>query len=365
MREIFRDFLFTKGILVSQPTVEEVDHKNHRGEDALCVAVTLGRKFGIRVQSKWILLTNSMIEDAARNLGQYVPEPFYRGFPESVRQLTPEQLLFDQLFHYFQTYGLGRFEEGDSHSVLEQYERVAFNEEIEKKDFVVMSERDAEAELIKYLNDMCAGKRPLSEQMIDLVCQAHEEPGLHYFPETIGAKNTAVELLVRVQTAECFPYLRMPDVIKIVECILEYRYTTNRGKHPDIRKLNLRNKDRKFIERVINALAYRMKLDDKGCTEIEECFEKREIWKGLLHHIHFKPDDEKARWFAEAIRNPDVPNRSTYSVFERFMKEGCIIDAARVLKQEKGNGALVRNLNYIFSRCKTDEEVKGVLKWLE
>ena len=59
-----------------------------------------------------------LISLAADMLGEYVPEPFYRGFPKSVLQMAPDAVLFDQLLHYTQTYGWGNFSEA-GHSLFE------------------------------------------------------------------------------------------------------------------------------------------------------------------------------------------------------------------------------------------------------
>ena len=73
-----------------------------------------------------------MVKELSKRFGENVPKPFYRGFPQSVRNLSTEELLFDQLAHYFNTYGLGNFEE-PGHSMLEKdFERAAFQEETEE-----------------------------------------------------------------------------------------------------------------------------------------------------------------------------------------------------------------------------------------
>ena len=105
-----------------------------------------------------------MISFAASQLGQNVPEPFYRGFPESVRKLSPEELLFDQIVHYTKTYGFGRFDE-PGHSIMEDFvERTAFAEKTGVKDFAVLSLPGAEEKLEEYAENLLRSTRPLSEE---------------------------------------------------------------------------------------------------------------------------------------------------------------------------------------------------------
>ena len=55
-------------------------------------------------------------------------------------------------------------------------------------------------------------------------------------------------------------------------------------------------------------------------------------------------------------------NFSIYSAFEKAMKLGLTGDAADILKEGKGSGAVLRNLDYIISRCPDEESVKKVLE---
>ena len=151
MKELFKDYLFQKHILVS----ETGDEKN-----AFEVVFSLANLFGIRIVSGEKLAETDMISYVSEQLGEDVPEPFYRGFPESVRALTEEQLAFDQLLHYFITYGMGDFSEA-GHSIFEEnFERTAFKENITIKEFSILTEADAEKKLEQTVSDLLAGTRP-------------------------------------------------------------------------------------------------------------------------------------------------------------------------------------------------------------
>ena len=129
--------------------------------------------------------------------------------------------------------------------------------------------------------------------------------------------------------------------------------------------LRFRNADRKLIERVLNRI-----LDDTvpgfdGRYNVVECMEKRKTWCGLLHHIHYKPKNAFGRSFCNDIRDPGVKNYSAWSVFESYMRDGYPVMAAKTLVHYKGTGALMRNLNYILSRCENEHDIGEVLACLK
>ena len=138
MKEIYQSTLFDKRILVAERDAEPE-------QDAFAVVYALAELFSIRIVSGEELAQRRMLRFAAEQLGKEVPEPFYRGFPESVKSLTADQRLFDQIVHYTVTYGFGLFGRA-GHSLLENVlERKAFQEKTEPQDFTIVSEDEAEA----------------------------------------------------------------------------------------------------------------------------------------------------------------------------------------------------------------------------
>ena len=137
LKTAFVDFLFSKGYLVHIPASSEKEKKDADTE-ALCAAISLAKIFDIRVD-KIELACEEHIHIAAANIGRYVPEAFYQGFPYIVRNLTREQLTFDQLVHYTVTYGFGNFSQAGHSLFEEQFERVAFHEDVETKKFVILT----------------------------------------------------------------------------------------------------------------------------------------------------------------------------------------------------------------------------------
>ena len=342
MKELFKEYLFTKHVLVAttEPSAKE----------SFNTLVALANKLGINVTKGMKYASQDMIEYAANQLGEYIPTPFYRGFPETVKQLTPDELLFDQVFHYFKTYGCGDFDD-IGHSVFEQdFTRLAFNENVTPKDFEILSEPEAVGRLNELICGLLESSRPLNESSYEIVFNAlHDYP---IYPEDIPCKQTAMRLLYDTKNVLRYSrYFHLADVIKLVDYI-NYKVYGNEN----LKKLNFKNQDRKLICKVID------ECFSRNCN-IKDCFEKRKIWCGLLHHIHYKAKTDDAKMFVTLIRSGE--NISAYSRFEKEMAEGYVVNAAKVLYEEKGSSVVIRNLNYLLSRCDTEEEVKGVLSWVK
>ncbi len=136
MIKFFKEYLFDKHVLVADYDKEETN--------SFEVVYSLANLFAIRVTSGFELADRHMISFVEEQLGVSVPNPFYKGFPDSVRELSKEELLFDQLLHYAITYGMGDFSE-PGHSVFERdFERSAFKEDVEPKDFAIVTEAEGE-----------------------------------------------------------------------------------------------------------------------------------------------------------------------------------------------------------------------------
>ena len=140
MLDIFKDYLFTRGYFVA----EGVSGNEGVSEHAAEALVALGRFAHIRITAHPELANMDMLEVAKRNLGFAVPEAFYRGFPHSAIGLTPFAYALDQALHYLRTYGLGDFSQ-PGHSLFEEsYQRAAFAEHVEPKDFEIIGRDEAD-----------------------------------------------------------------------------------------------------------------------------------------------------------------------------------------------------------------------------
>ena len=340
MKEIYKSYLFSKKILVGETIAEN----SFEG------VFTLANKFGIKITKGQEYASLSLIEFVSERYGKVIPEAFYKGFPKSVLSLTKEQLLFDQLFNYYVTYGFNNFDE-PNYSIFEKdFDKIAFKEKVEPKKFVILSEEEAYKVLLNYVQGMLDSSRPLSEVQYQLLKAYILD--FNYSVENCVCKDTIIKLLLDTRNYNFAKFLYLSDVIKVVD-ILNF----NEYKRTNIKNLKLCSKDRKFIIKIIYTIFENKKVN------IKDCFEKKAIWCGLLHHIHVKPISEPMQEFFNLMRKKG--NLSAYSPFEKAMSENDVILATKILKNQKGESSLLRNLNYILSRCKSNEEVEMVLNSID
>ena len=341
LNQFLKTYLFRKHVFVG---------KNENPGTPFETIFALAEIFRIRITKGAQYADTYMIRMAEKEIGITVPEPFYRGFPTSVRKLSKEQLLYDQLYHYFLTYGLGYFSE-PGHSIFEEAEkRNAFTEKTDITDFVIVTESEAEKMILADFNALLAGTRPLNDTQYELV-----KTVIDLWHPTVGQcanKDTAVRLLLETRDLQYLHFLKLSDVYTVTD---QLNYISYENKN--VRKLNLKNKDRKFLSSVIDHYF------ENGRPNIAECYEKKAFWQGLLHHIHYKPVNEKAQEFVKGIRGKG--NLSAYAEFERYMADNKIEEAVDCLLKRKGSGDLLRHLFYILSRCTGPEQVDYVLDHIE
>ena len=343
MKQMYKDYLFSKNVLVREGK-EDVGL-----EENFAALYAIANKYNIRVRKGDRLATLEVLKYLESQIPGKVTLPFYRGFPESVKRLSPTELLFDQLFHYWQTYGQDNFEGDAGHSLFEEnFTRTAFKEATTIKEFVIVDEAEAYKMIYGYVDDLCTSTRPLSEGAYNLVKDVIANG---YEVTRIDSRDTAIKLLLDLNDAKLAKYINLSDILKVVEEILHNKYP-----RMTLKKLNLKNQDRKFITSLLDNAVY---------TDFQKmlCFEKRADWKGLLHHIHYVPKNKKMKTFVNEIRNSDT-NLSAMSSFERNMAID-VGEAARVLRATKGSGAILRNLNYMLSRCKSKKEVAEVVSYID
>ena len=194
------------------------------------------------------------------------------------------------MVHYITTYGFGCFDR-TGHSLLEDYMgRTVFNEKTNTKDFVVLKESDAVIKLEEYIDGLTSNTRPLSDSDYELVLE-HVNDG---YVISCGSKNLAIKLLIDTRDVRFADAIQLFDVIKLVS-ELNYQVYGNKN----MKKLNLKNKDRKFITEIIDHM---FDTNTVKLTDIMTCCEKKKLWNGLLHHIHYRSSKENARSFVELMR---------------------------------------------------------------
>ena len=351
MHNIFKDFLFSKHILVNDTGVNTLTD-SERALVMMKLAIDYGYliKKGEELVDKYIL---GYVKEKVD--GTNVPQAFYKGFPASVRLLTSEEKLLDQLIHHINTYGLGNFDEA-GHSIFEQeIERTALTEKHDPIQFVVLSEEDAVIELTAIVRDMLTNTRPLNNTQYEVIREFYA-----FMPDVlmalpIASKATAIELLVNTRDIRFCCNISLSDVPKVVEKICFH----NSGK-ANLKKLNLCNKDRKFISKLLD---YFFISDRCHASDIATCSERKKIWCGLLHHIHYTAKNGAAIRFLNVMRSNK--NVSNLSKIENFMRDGLVVQAAQTAVNTKGSSYVLRNLNYFLSRCSCSDEVEGVIKCLD
>lgn len=341
MKKSMEDFLFAKHILVSEGGADQIE-TIYALRNKLNIVLTQGHK----------LANIDVFKYAAHMLGEYVPTPFYRGFPRTVRELSADELLFDQLMHYVQTYGFGDFETA-GHSLLEgAVNREEFGESVDHPhEFRIMTEAQAISAMKDFLPEILASTRPLNDDMYLVVLDFMSE--YNWKPETINSKQIATDLLVLTRDLYFAKYLKVTDFIKVVDT-MQYRvYNSKR-----VNKLHLENKDRKLLTCVLDKL-----LENKVSYEqTQECMEKRDLWKGVLHHLHYAGKTSEAKAFVGIVFEGGVS--SVYSAVEGLLALDPVW-AAAVLANTKGNGALLRNLCWLMSRTKSEADVNEILNMVE
>lgn len=338
MKSIFKNYLFYRHFFVNDTNICK--------EEAFEVMISMAKLFNIRLTEGRELATMEHIRFASEKLGENVPKPFYTGFPKSVLELSFDERLLDQLLHYYKTYGCGDFENPGYSAFEESFLRTALNDTKSCKEFEVISESDAVNKLKGYVEAAMKSSRPLSDSMYNLVLEYIKE--YKFEISECPCKDTAIRLLLDTNDYTYSDFISFSDILKIVEYINLNQYgNTNNC------RLNFKNKDRKLIKAILDK-----KLEAGECN-IRECFEKQKRWCGLLHHIHYKPGNEQGKRFVQEMR--EGTNKSAYAKFEKEMADGNIQNALLCLRENKGSGAVLRNLDYLLSRCKDMEDLDYVL----
>jgi hypothetical protein len=280
MKQIYKELLFEKNYLVA-------DVEPSR-DDSFEVIFAFAALFNIRIVAGEKLAQLDMIAFAADQLGVKLPDSFFRGFPASVKTLSSDEMLFDQLYHYTKTYGLNLFEE-TGHALLESFlDKTAFREKKQIREFTIISEKDAKAKIAEVYGDLLLSSKTLGDKQYNLVLEYLRDYDCEI--TTCGSKSTAIRLLSDSRNLKLTQFITMQDVIKLVEEI-NYRGYGN----DDIKKLNLRTPDKKFICDVIDKL-----IEGSRC-DIETYCERKAVWTNLLQQLRYQQtgnDDLLARFVA-------------------------------------------------------------------
>ena len=287
MKQIYKELLFEKNYLVSEG--------EGNSDTSFEVIFTFAALFNTRIVSGEKYAQKDMIPFIAEQLGVNVPETFYRGFPASVKTLSSDEMLFDQLYHYTKTYGLNLFEE-TGHALMESFlDKTAFREKKVIREFTIIPEKEARAKIADIYGDLLQSSRTLGDKQYNLVLEYLKDYDVEI--KSCGSKSTAVRLLADSRNLNLTQFITMQDVVKLVEEINYRSYGSD-----DIKRLNLRNPDKKFITDVMDKL-----LESSKC-DIESYCERKAVWTDLLRQLRYQTTDD---WFARFIACWDCQRRGT------------------------------------------------------
>lgn len=357
MEKIYTDYLLSKRILVS-----DVDKQVDSNETVALALFCLYNEYGVVVTRGKELVTAAATQKLIEQLNERVPDAFYRNYPMSVLSMTPNQLLIDQLVHYAITYGLNEVDEA-GHSIFEEnlMDRAPLrDDDLAVSYWSILTEEQAHNTIKVCVMDLLKGSRPLNSNQEELVLAVYNDNTFdnNEIFNVIKSKNIAIRMLLLTRDWTFTKFLSLADVIKVVEELLvtDYYHRTYGEKVPSIKKLNLKNKDRKFITQILDRILERKNV------EFSDCYEKKQIWCGLLHHIHYIAKTAEGQEFVNAMRNRG--NQSVFAYTESYLEQGYPVTAAKYLVARKSSGALIRNLNYILSRCISLDQASRVINSL-
>ena len=352
MDRIYIDYLYTQNILVgSEP-------KDEKSVEAFNVMYSLANIYAIKVTSGVKYLNEKVLKFIDEKIPFRAPSSFYLGFPESVRSLSGKQLVYDQLINYFRTYALNDFSTPVTSVFEETFDRKAFKGKGEIKRFTCVSEEEAALLIDKAVRNLALSTRELSSSNYELIKHYANINGINF---TIAGRNTLIKLICDLKNSAYFSMLRLSEVIKVVEYVgNDYVFSSVFNK--PAKKIRLKSANRRFVTKILDAIFY-----DVDNVDTTSCFEKQAVWCGLLHQLHYEPKNSIAKKFVQEIRSGK--NNSAYSRFEKLMAQGKVYEAAVTLKNEKGSGTLLRNIDYILSRVpsgdKQNETVEKILELAE
>lgn len=271
MKQIYKELLFEKNILVAEG--------EPNGDTSFEALFSFAALFNIRIVEGEKLANLDMIRFVADQLHVNVPDTFYRGWPASVKTLSSDEMLFDQLYHYTKTYGLNLFEE-TGHALLESFlDKCAFRDNAKIKEFSVISEKEARTKIGDAYGDLLNSSRTLGDKQYNLVLEYLRDFDCEI--TSCGSKSTAIRLLADSRNLKLTKFISMQDVVKLVEEINYRNYGSD-----DIKRLNFRTPDKKFICDVIDTM-----IENSRC-DIESYCERKAVWTSLLAQLRYQTNDD-------------------------------------------------------------------------
>lgn len=364
MLKEFKDYLYARNILV-----QECSKTSLTPEESAWSCTALLGMYSINIIEGADLANQNIIRYVGKMIDGEISEPFYKGFPESVKKLSVEEKLINQLYSYYLTYGLGNFDDGATHAVIEDLPAkvaLAANDEV-PKNFSIMTEECADKRLHQIMQNLLDSTRPLATFDFNLLKKYIETKGFENLHFGKGV-NTWIKLAVELNNPTILNTLKLNQFMKVVDYVNYTDLLNSCPSRSSMKNLRLSNQSRKFLTKALDDICEKCSdsVMDVCSTAVMEditfCIEQRANWKGFLYHIHYKPKSCVGKTLVNMIHNETLI--SFLAVFEKWMSMGDSVAAAEYAVNTKGATFLLRHLNYIISRCKTEKEMEKVFNIL-
>lgn len=343
MEKLWKEFLFTRGILVCEVGGKIKDPVSEE---------TLASRFGIKLALRSEEVHPKMLPFIEEQLGGDMPNGFYQYFPASVRKMSPVFLKYEQTCLYLEHEAGDPCSKPVAHSMLEgEGTHTEFAEEVPPKYFLVASEAKAKHLLDLMLTRMFYCPKPLTSMQYRVLLSCIKTK----FCELTHCecKHTLHRLVVDTRNPAYAKLLSLSDVLEVAK-LLSHKNAAPTSSA----KFKLSNQDRKFVTRLMDDIFQ----NDEAC-DIEKCFEQKAKWCGLLHHIHYTPTTMEALAFVNAMRGDQ--NYSAMAVVERALKGGDVHSATQILYDAKGSDGVLAHLLDLVGHCHYAKDISEVLCYIK
>ena len=260
-----------------------------------------------------------------------VPAPFYKS-PQDTQYYDSDELLIEQVVSYICGYGTSlKRVELFKEAVPERY---VVGDELKLRQYRIINQKEADEVLKQEAIHLALYKRPFSIEEEEMFLYLFDNGYLDDKQEICCRDNIFpllsrdIEFARRLDKKDLVKYSR--DLLGDVSTDLEGRYQ-------------------------------KYKESEKGIAELE----------AAIDYVRDCPLSKKQAKFynkivklAKGKKGKEDNSDSPYVVFNKLMKNGEVVEAAKYLASLSGS-LLERNIKYIISRCEYDSEVREVTDLLD
>ena len=295
--------------------VKESDYETTKEDRAYYNAYLLS-SFGV-VVDKPELLDASMLKEIAKVIKEKVPSSFYDN-PQDMKYYRTEELLVEQLVSYFLVENLGYF---DRVKIFEHdLPKYTMSKEMKLRKYSILTLEEADSKLETIAEEYASYTRPFSLLELEDFEALYKEG--YYNGQELGCKDNIIRMLDYDVT-----FARMLDKKDLVKLSIERFGDKKKG-------LNNKTLDKDDLSLLREAFPL-----VKSCPLSKK---QAKYYNKIIKLIG-----------VDATKESNI--NSTYRLANVAMKEGRILDAARIFAK---NGSLLeRNLRYLLSRANPVEAV--------